>query len=65
MRVRLQKETVLSGRGGYPSISYRALLVDVDTGNVVSRSKCTTGPFDSWLMRGRALAKRLGHVVVV
>jgi len=58
MRVRIVKETVMSGRGGYPSLGYRAVLVDVDTFQSVARTGVTVGPFDCWRARGEKLAKR-------
>jgi hypothetical protein len=65
MNVRITKETVMSGRGGYPSIGYRAMLVDADTGATVARTGVTVGPYDCWRARGEKLAKRRGLTVVL
>lgn len=59
MLVRIEKATVLSGRGGYPSIGYCAVLRDVLSNQEVARTKAVS-ILDSWRAAGRRLAKRKG-----
>ena len=65
-RVRLVRETVMSGRGGYPSIAYRCLLVDAYTGTVLGKTGTVDGVLrrDAWRSRGAKLAARRGYEVV-
>lgn len=60
--VRVAKHMVTSGRGGFPSIGYQAVVFDLTTGEELARSRTVDGVNEgAWLDAGKRLAKRRGY----